>query len=247
MHTSSIFASSDFQYWHLDGNGGTQVDFATFCPAYSEFDRVGVVCPHLEDGVLNTAYALLGITTSFYDIHRARGDEFFNYPQHFAFIAATADGVSTRGGPLPLERNAMGAPWSNLDVWPESQWVEAPTAATGMLEKVFALHISRLFWPEAYLPVAGGEPLPSYVRRLLPARLKSVFYYDSAAPTIEIRASGKVEDMTRKSVDHLPENPANPLDYKRPQIDAKLPYCESYRQVEVNAFLEEMHSCFAVS
>ena len=243
MHTSSIFASSDFQYWHLDGNGGTQVDFATFCPAYSEFDRVGVVCPHLEDGVLNTAYALLGITTSFYDIHRARGDEFFNYPQHFAFIASTADGVSTRGGPLPLERNAMGAPWSNLDVWPESQWIPASGTATGMLEKVFSFQINRLFWPEGFAPEADEIPLPTRVRRLLLARLKTVYYYNPTAPNVEIHVVQKVEDIVQGSIAQLPQTGGATLE-RAPSSTDEFPYVEAHRQLGVDEFLGDVASCF---
>lgn len=247
MHTSEAFTADDFQYHCLTPGGSTQVDFNTFCPAYSQLDRVGVVCPHIEDGIFHSAYALLGITTAFYDIYRARGGEFFNYPQHFAIIAANPDGISTRGGHRPLERKAISALWGNLDVWPDSQWIMASTTATNMLECVFTSHISRLFWPEDYFPEESQEPLPTDMRDLLPARLKSVFYYNSKAPTIEIHASQKVEDIVQTSVDSVLQHIETPAKYARPQIEHELPYMESYRQVNTDEFLATVDRYFAVA
>jgi len=247
MHTSEAFAADDFQYRCPTPGGSTQVDFDAFCPAYSQLDRVGVVCPHIEDGVFHSAYALLGITTAFYDIYRARGEEFFNYPQHFAIIAANAAGISTRGGHRPLERKAIGASWGNLDVWPDSQWIMASATATNMLERVFTSHISRLFWPEDYFPEENEAPLPTYMRDLLPARLKSVFYYNSKSPTIEIRVSQKVEDMVQTSVDSVLQYTETPTKYTRPQVEHELPYMESYRQVSTDEFLATVDHYFAVA
>ena len=86
----------------------TRVDFETFCPDYHELDRTGVISPHLEDGILHAGYALLALTTAFYDIWRARTDDFFIYPQHFAILDITKEGVNTGCGRLPLEDKYAG-------------------------------------------------------------------------------------------------------------------------------------------
>ena len=53
MHTSKLLKSSDFQYWRLTQEERINVDFEGFCPDYHELDRVGVISPCLEDGVLS--------------------------------------------------------------------------------------------------------------------------------------------------------------------------------------------------
>ena len=81
------------------------------------------------------------------------------------------------------------------------------------------------------------EPLPAYVRGLLPARLKSVFYYNTSNPTIEIRASRKVEDIVQTSANNVLAHTNTPTKYARLQDDYDLPYIESYRQVNTDEFL----------
>ena len=80
----------------------THVGFSAFCAEYHEQDRVAVVSPRLEDGILHTGYALLALTTAFFDAQRARGGDFFVYPQHFAIIGADRSGVATGAGRLEL-------------------------------------------------------------------------------------------------------------------------------------------------
>jgi hypothetical protein len=74
------------------------------------------VAPYLEEGVLQTGYALLALTTAFYDVLRARTAEFFDYPHHFALLDVNDAGVRTRAGRLPLPQAALGSPWGALDV-----------------------------------------------------------------------------------------------------------------------------------
>jgi hypothetical protein len=145
MHTSTRMGAGDFQFWHHTASGARQVDFAAFCPDYHELDRVGVVSPALEDGVLQTSYALLALTTAFYDCLRARylapnpsparldagrvemsmarsqDDGFFDYPQHFAFVGAEGANVYTGSGLLPLSTPQLWDGWSWLDVWPDAK------------------------------------------------------------------------------------------------------------------------------
>src|SRR5690606_9756161 len=112
-----------------------------------ELDRVGVVSLCLEDGVIHTGRALLALTTAFYDCHRARGGELFDYPQHFAFVGADETGIRTRTGSVPDAPSLWDA-WSWLDVWPAHKWVATPPTATALLGRVSDYQINRLFWPQ---------------------------------------------------------------------------------------------------
>ncbi|MDE0140352.1 MAG: hypothetical protein OXI80_20720 [Caldilineaceae bacterium] len=259
MHTSQQLRSSHFEY-RRPGAGG-RVAFSAFCADYHDQDRVGVVSPRLEDGVLHTAYALLAITTSFYDVQRASGSDFFIYPQHLAIIGQdssgnsgkrTETGIATGAGSLDLslDEAGIGGAWAWLDVWPASNWHTAPQTPTAMLKKVFDLHINRLFWPQDFLPERRKEgdtenedsPLPDYARRILSTRLKSVYYYNTSAPTVEISAAQPAVDIVQYSLERLPEAVRQTLE-KEAQPAHPLGY-ESYRQVSGEDFLGDMETCF---
>ncbi len=270
MHTSQALRSSHFEYRRPDAGG--RVAFSVFCAGYHDQDRVGVVSPHLEDGILHTCYALLALTTAFYDVQRAGGSAFFIYPQHFAFIgedastisAARAEngrvdrvGIATGAGrlDLTLDEAGIGGAWAWLDVWPKSNWFTAPLTPAAMLQKVFDLHINRLFWPHNFTPdrrqeqeTENGEDahsaLPDYARRMLKTRLKSVYYYNTSAPTVEICAAQPAVDIVQFSMERLPEAVQQTL-AQAPQL-ARPPGQESYRQVGVDEFLEDMEACFTV-
>jgi hypothetical protein len=242
MHTSNVLSASDFQYWHVDADDVIRVDFDTFCPNYHEFDRIGVVSPFLEDGVLHTGCALLALTTAFYDVLRSRGTDFFDYPHHFALIGANDAGINTRGERLPIDDATIGASWGNLDVWPDSNWIPAPGTALGMVKKVFDLQINRLFWPHDFIKSRDEARLPAYVRDLLKARLKTVYYYNSTAPDWELHVTRQVEDIVRKSVERLPDFDSAAQGQTRPhrvvQTSAdNLFYIERYRLVSIDDFL----------
>ena len=248
MHTSKVLRSWDFQYWRLEEDGPVREDFSALWPNYHELDRVGVVSPSLEDGVLGAGYALLALATAFYDVQRSRPDDFFTYAQHFALIGASEGGVLTQGGPMALDNAMPGASWGVLDVWPESNWHPAPRTVAGMLRKVFDLQISRLFWPEAFQP-GGDEPrLPFPRPALLKSRLKAVTYYNAAVPNVEIRATGKAADFVRKGIAGLPTVDGSPRGADSPRelvepADPAFPNAQRYRQVSVDAFLEELDPC----
>ena len=249
MHTSHILTSEDFQYWRQECGALRQVDFNACFPAYHSADRIGVVSPHLEDGVLHTSYALLAATTTFYDGLRASGGEFFDYPHHFAFCDVTPAGVATQCGRAPLDQAPFGA-WSGLDVWPDSQWIHTSGSVESMLRHVFERQISRLFWPESFMPSAASERLPAYVRPLLAARLKTVYYYDAADPDVEIRVNATVANLVReKSLDRLPEPVrhaamASLTGAATSSANRDFVYVERYRCAPVEAFLEAMAPCW---
>lgn len=251
MHTSRIIQSDDFRYWHQDQETLVQGDFDACFPGYDRTDRIGVVSPHLEDGAFHAKYALLAAATTFYDGLRARGGEFFDYPHHFVFCDVNEEGVATRRGRLSLEPTTFDV-WSGLDVWPESQWIHTAGRVESMLQHVFAWQINCLFWPESLMPTTGAETLPVYAKRLLAARLKTVYYYDSAQPDVEIHVNETVASLIReKSFPRLPEPLRDTALAQLPRAasptESSFPYVERYRRVSVDAFLEDMAPCFPIA
>lgn len=151
---------------------------------------------------------------------------------------------------------------------------------TAMLQKVFDLQINRLFWPQDFKPTSAHDYvrttlseagfkdsqsgmdttsnslgytglLPDYARKLLKARLKSVYYYNTSAPTVEIHAAQPVAAIVQESINRLPKavrqarvEERSSHSSIRPPNDDDYPYCESYRQVSVDDFLEDMRACF---
>lgn len=238
MHTSKLLRASDFQYWRLAKGGRTSVDFEEFCPDYHELDRVGVISPCLEDGILYTADALLALTTTFYDVLRARETDFFDYPQHFAFIGTSEGSVHTHSEKLPMDR--IGTGWGNLDVWPNSKWIPTPGSVTGMLKKVFDFQINRLFLPYSFKPGSDESRLPTYARKMLGTRLKAVYYYNTPIPNLEICASQQVADLIQRSIAEFP-NLESEIEHS---ALSDFPFIERYQQVSVDEFLKGMAGCF---
>jgi hypothetical protein len=241
-----MLCAEDFRYQCTELDDARSVGFDTFCPQYHSQDRVAVVSPRLEDGVVATGCALLAFVTTFYDGLRARTKTFYDYPQHFALVGGDAHGVCTRQGRRSLSHDDIGLPWSHLDVWPESQWQQAPATVSGMLQAVGNLHINRLFWPEPFRPQTSDQGLPWYVQGLLQARLKSVVYYDAASPNMTIHVAPHVAEIVKESCRRLAtltEVSAPPVGRLAPE-DPSYPYVEPYRRVEVGEFLTTMAPCF---
>lgn len=225
MHTSTLLSSGDFTGFLRSSEAGEwkPVPLAALFPDYHELDRVGVVSPGIEDGVLFTGATLLALTTAFYDVQRERGPEFFNYPQHFALLGSGVDTPSV-----------LGATWGNLDVWPEANWHAASPTASEMLRLVFSLQVSRLFWPERLQPGEVETRMPDYARRLLHARLKSVYLYNTSAPNATIQGSPNAEGILRKSVARLPGEVPSAPEIGRNRL----------RSVPAEEFLAGMADCF---
>jgi hypothetical protein len=249
MHTSSVLQSSDFHYVHLGTEGIVAGDASSFWSDYQASDRVGVVSPHLEDGIVHTGYALLALTTLFYDGLRSSQADFFDYPPHFALIGVTEDGIQTYGASLPREAAPLEATWGNLDVWPASQWLYARPKAAEMLQKVFDFQINCVFWPLDLVPGADEARLPAYLRRMLRTRLKRVYYYHAADANRAIRVTQPVEDLVQESLVRLQRATGMVAGSVRPRqaeqsADNGRMYREAYRQVPVDEFLERMGVCF---
>ncbi len=139
--------------------------------------------------------------------------------------------------------------WGNLDVWPASQWLFAPVTAMAMIKKVFDFQINRLFWPQSLVPQPGEERLPGYLLKMLGTRLKSVYYYNTVEPDLEIHVTQPVEDMVRASLAGLPHPTGLPTSELAQRKVARVGengwlYRECYRHVSVQEFLGCLATCF---
>ncbi len=243
MHTSSCLQMENFQFWQHRAQGSTVRDFTTFCPDYHALDRVSVVSPTLEAGVLHTSHALLALTTAFYDSLRTRSTDFFDYPQHFAFVGASGADVHSGRGLLPPETPKLWHAWSWLDVWPDAKWVATPATASDMLRRVFDYQINRVFWPRSLKPGSNETPLPAYAWKMLRTHVKAVYYYDNTADNtaqntqspradrVEIRLAPAVDAVVQESCALLPAGLAT---------GQTTPNSQCYEPVDVDAFLATM-------
>ena len=235
MHTSKRLKASDFQYRIYDNEKRVSADFSDFCTDYHELDRVGVVSPRIGDGVHHTSYALLALTTAFYDVLRSRPFDFFDYPQHFAFIETDDE----------IDKALVAATWGNLDVWPDSNWIGVSRTMPQIIKQVFDYQINRLFWPQDFKPASATQRLPAYMFRILSNRLKAVYYYNTTHPNIEIHATQQVETVVAHSIAQLPETEARRQPHGLNQSGEEgFPYLQLYRKVEGSDFLGNMERFF---
>ena len=243
MHTSARITQSDFVYRRRQDSKSEVLSFSEAYPDYHPLDRVGLVSPRLEDGVFGLAAAVLGLATGFYDCLRSKGDEFFNYPQHHAFIGGRESRVHTRNGDKDLSIPEMGSAWGWLDVWPETNWHLCPATPEDMLEAVFRHQVNRVFWPASFMPGEVDNPLSHYAYKLLSGRLKSVWYYDCEDGNLEVLASGSAADVIRESLERLPRGGAET--YHEAEATSRSWIENRFKLVEPQAFLEDMSACFS--
>lgn len=220
------------------------ISFSDAYPDYHTQDRVGLVSPRLEDGILGLGAVVLGLATGFYDCLRSKGDTFFDYPLHHAFVGSRGARVSTRCGDLELSVGEMGSAWSWLDVWPETNWHRCPANPAGMLEAVFRHQINRVYWPASFMPGEVDAPLSCYARKLLSGRLKSVWYYNCKAGNLEVRASGAAAEVIHESLDRLPRRDAGTAIGTETETAASPFISNRIEAIEPLAFLEDMAVCF---
>ncbi|MCY4543952.1 MAG: hypothetical protein OXD39_01840 [Gemmatimonadetes bacterium] len=242
MHTSDRITQSDFEYLRLQDTGPVDTSFSDVYPDYHPQDRVGFVCPRLEDGVLGLCAAVLGLATGFYDRLRSKGNVFFDYPLHHAFIGGREARVRTRSGDLDLSIGEMGSAWGWLDVWPETNWHLCPATPECMIEALFRHQVNRVCWPASFMPGSVENPLSHYAYKLLSGRLKSVWYYDCVDGNLEVRASGSAADVIRESLDRLPQG----VTVRNHALEISCgPWIGNhFKTVKPQAFLEDMAVCF---
>jgi hypothetical protein len=149
MHSSRELRSDSFAIV-LDGQPSSIADVL---PGFGERDRLGVVVRH-PYGAVGASTLLLAAITAFYDRQRARGGDFFIYPDYFLFHVDR-----------PFGDHSM------LDVFPAHKEVVVPDDAEMLLEAINDRGITRLLVEHrgAAPPELRRETLASARTRLVGA------------------------------------------------------------------------------
>lgn len=139
MHSSRQLTSAAFTL-ELEGR---PITLPELFPGFDERDRLGIVV-HQPGGALGASVLVLATITAFYDIQRARADDFFIYPDYFVFHIGRQHG-----------NHAM------LDIWPDHKEVVVANESEAVLRAINDRAITRLLVPE-------GQPgNPSFERATL--------------------------------------------------------------------------------
>ena len=139
MHSTRELTSAAFAV-ELDGQ---QVTIPELFPGFDARDRLGIVV-HQPGGALGASVLILATITAFYDMQRARGDDFFIYPDYFIFHVGQQHGD-----------HAM------LDIWPDHKEVVVANEPEAVLRAINDRAITRLLIPD------GRPGTPSFGRATL--------------------------------------------------------------------------------
>lgn len=180
MHSSKQLSSDSFAFT-LDGRPARLDDVL---PGFHGQDRLGIVVRR-PCGALGASTLLLAAVTGFFDARRARGGDFFVYPDFFLFH------VGERHGDFKM-----------LDVWPAHKEVVVPDDAELLLQAINDRGITRLLVP-------GGEPGPvelaRHTRESAEGRIASALAYApdgrAAAADVTVRGNAVTESYVRAAVD----------------------------------------------
>jgi hypothetical protein len=122
VHSARELRSSAFAI-HVDGR---RARLEELFEGFGEHDRLGVVVRE-PCGAVGASALISATVTAFYDIQRARGPDFFVYPDYFLFHV---------GGPL--------GDHARLDVWPRRKEVVVADDPQEILEAIDDRAITRL-------------------------------------------------------------------------------------------------------
>lgn len=122
MHTAEELSSPSFAV-QVEGRAATLDDLF---PGFVEHDRLGVVVRH-PCGAVGASTLILAAVTAFYDAQRAKGEEFFIYPDYFLFH------VGARLGDHGM-----------LDIWPAHKEVVVRDEPEELLRAINDRGITRL-------------------------------------------------------------------------------------------------------
>jgi hypothetical protein len=122
MHTARELSSPAFSI-RVEGRAGVLDDVF---PDFTERDRLGVVVRQMC-GATGASTLILAAVTAFYDAQRAKGEDFFIYPDYFLFH------VGARLGDHGM-----------LDVWPAHKEVVVPDEPEELLRAINDRGVTRL-------------------------------------------------------------------------------------------------------
>ena len=152
MHSSRELSSSSFEI----EVGGVATPLEGLFEGFDEQDRLGVVLTQ-PCGAVGASALITATITAFYDIQRARGPDFFVYPDYFLFHVGR-----------PLGDHAR------LDVWPRHKEVVVPADADRLLEAVNDRAVTRLVVEDG---PAGEPPSDPAARASARSRIQTCLAY----------------------------------------------------------------------
>jgi hypothetical protein len=158
MHSSRELRSSSFEI----EVGGRPARLEQLFEGFGEQDRLGVVMSR-PCGAVGASALITATITAFYDLHRARGEDFFVYPDYYLFHVGR-----------PLGDHAR------LDVWPRRKEVVVGEEPQAILEAIDDRAITRLVVedraaaaPDREAVVSDGESAERGEPRLDPEGIAS--------------------------------------------------------------------------
>ena len=160
MHSSRELSSSSFEI-EVDG---VAAPLEELFEGFGEQDRLGVVLTR-PCGAVGASALITATITAFYDIQRARGPDFFIYPDYYLFHV---------GRPL--------GDHGRFDVWPRHKEVVVPTGADRVLEAINDRAVTRLVVEDG---AAGRPPSDQGALASARARIETCLAYSP---------SGRVDD-----------------------------------------------------
>jgi hypothetical protein len=222
MHSARELSSSAFEI-RVAGRESRLVDLFD---GFGEHDRLGVIVGR-PGGALGASGLITAAITAFYDLQRARGPDFFIYPDYYVFHVGQPFGDHSR-----------------LDIWPAHKEVVAPARPAEVLRAVNDRAITRLV-------VEDGEPHPGELGAeelaSARARVKTCLAYSAsgrvADADVRIAANAVVEGYVATTLD--PERRAADLrargaDSRADQVAAHADEIPPERRREIKLAREEL-------
>jgi hypothetical protein len=180
MHSARELSSSAFEI-EVAGRESRLVDLFD---GFGEHDRLGVIVGQ-PGGALGASALITAAITAFYDLQRARGPDFFIYPDYYVFHVGQPFGDHSR-----------------LDIWPAHKEVVVPAQPAEVLRAVNDRAITRLVVEdgEPHADELGAEELAS-----ARARIKTCLAYSAAGRVadadVRIAANAVVEGYVATTLD----------------------------------------------
>jgi hypothetical protein len=160
MHSSRELRSSSFEITV----GDREVRLVELFDGFGEHDRLGLVIRR-PCGAVGASALITAAITAFYDLHRARGPDFFVYPDYFLFHVGR-----------PLGDHAR------LDIWPSHKEVVVPEHPQHVLDAINDRAITRLVVED------GGPGEPVFAPEALASARSRI------ATCLAYSATGRVRD-----------------------------------------------------
>jgi hypothetical protein len=211
MHSSKELSSSSFEI-EVAGRGSS---IEQLFEGFDEHDRLGVVLSE-PCGAVGASALITATITAFYDIQRARGPDFFIYPDYYLFHVGERLGDHRK-----------------LDVWPGHKEVVVDPEPERILEAIDDRAITRLV-------VEDGEPgRPDLDRAAVAsarARVLTCVAYSAsgrvAGGDVRIRSNPVTEGYVNATLEREPRAELS----RGELVDDGVPV-ETYRRVELDEAL----------